>query len=309
MKTKYIFLALAALALASCNDYDVINKEQYKHVFAFISDADHINGKVFSLDSMNEQGYFSISMGGSTATDKDLTVNLVEDPEVLSKYNLATYEYKTSKYAHQLPAANYEISSLKCVVKAGDSRGVVPVTIYPEGLSPDSTYFIPLRIESYDDYEVNPKRNYLLYKVTIKNRWASANGASVYNMMTLRTEGTVTLRMPGTKAIYPVSSTTVRTMAANEDFGGDLSKLEKFGIYIDIAEDGQLTLRPYRDIELVQVNKGDEGYDADYPNKYFLDSTEYSSYHTFLLHYKYKSGSTWYDVKEELRMQAPENNQ
>ena len=84
MKTKYIFLALAALALASCNDYDVINKEQYKHVFAFISDADHINGKVFSLDSLNEQGYFSISMGGSTATDKDLTVNLVEDPEVLS---------------------------------------------------------------------------------------------------------------------------------------------------------------------------------------------------------------------------------
>ena len=49
------------------------------------------------------------------------------------------------------------------MVKAGDSRGVVPVTIHPEGLSPDSTYFIPLRIESYNDYEVNPKRNYLLY--------------------------------------------------------------------------------------------------------------------------------------------------
>ena len=44
--------------------------------------------------------------------------------------------------------------------------------------------------------------------------------------------------------------------------------------------------------------------DTDYPNKYFLEKTDYYTYHNFLLHYKYKSGNNWYEIKEELRAQV-----
>ena len=41
----------------------------------------------------------------------------------------------------------------------------------------------------------------------------------------------------------------------------------------------------------------------DFPNKYFIEETIHATkYANFLLHYKYKSGSDWLEIKEELRM-------
>ena len=42
---------------------------------------------------------------------------------------------------------------------------------------------------------------------------------------------------------------------------------------------------------------------AHFPNKYFIEETIHATkYANFLLHYKYKSGSDWLEIKEELRM-------
>jgi hypothetical protein len=295
------------LMLTSCNDYDVINNEQYKHVFAFISDANHINGNMFNLADSASTGYIAISMGGSTPTDEDTHINIVEDQSILTDYNQKTYDVNIEKYARMLPKDKYSISSFTCTLKAGEPKGSIPVTIRPDGLSPDSTYFIPLRIDSYDKYEVNRDQNYLLYQVQIKNQWAKGDGTSIYTMMASRTQSGYVIHMPGSKALYPIASRTVRTMAGNEDFSANVRNAEKYGILIDIADDGKLTIRPFRDLELKQVMDTDDNYDADYPNKYFLDNTEYGAYRTFLLHYLYKAADgTWYEMKEELRMKVTE---
>ena len=305
MKAKYNIIFAALLLLGGCNDNEVFEKEQYKHVFSFISDADHVTKKMFNLSDTLRTGYISLSMGGSNATDRDVTIKIVKAPDVLSQYNLSQYEFAVHKYAKMLPSANYDLSTLTCVIKAGEAKGVIPFTVHPEGLSPDSVYYLPLKIDSYDNYEVNVTRNYLLYQVQIKNSWASGtvNGTS-YTMASLRYENgsTIPLSVPGTKALYPISANTVRTMAGNENFDGKIANLDLYAIYLDIADDGKITIRPYKDITIEQIDG-----DTDYPNKYVLEKTDYYTYHNFLLHYKYKVGSNWYEIKEELRAQELKN--
>ena len=69
-------------------------------------------------------------------------------------------------------------------------------------------------------------------------------------------------------------------------------------MYLDINPDGSIKIRPYRDINVIQLSD-----DKDFPNKYFIEETSHGTkYANFLLHYKYKSGSDWLEIKEELRM-------
>ena len=275
MKAKYLLCPAAFLLLASCNENEVFTKEQYKHVFSFVSNADHVSEKVFNLSDTARIGYVALSMGGSTSTGQDVTVNIVKAPELLEAYNVTQYDNAVDKYARLLPESHYTMSSMKFVVKAGQTTGVIPVTVRPEGLSPDSTYYLPLRIQSYDAFEANPSRNYVFYHVRIKNNWAAAGGSS-YNMSEMRyANGSTTgLNVPGTKVLYPIGARTVQ-------------------------------IRPYRDIEVVQLSG-----DADYPNKYFVEKSTYDTkYANFLLHYKYKSGSDWYEIKEELRMKIVDDKQ
>lgn len=306
MKAKYLLCPAAFLLLASCNENEVFTKEQYKHVFSFVSNADHVSEKVFNLSDTARIGYVALSMGGSTSTGQDVTVNIVKAPELLEAYNVTQYDNAVDKYARLLPESHYTMSSMKFVVKAGQTTGVIPVTVRPEGLSPDSTYYLPLRIQSYDAFEANPSRNYVFYHVRIKNNWAAAGGSS-YNMSEMRyANGSTTgLNVPGTKVLYPIGARTVRMMAGNETFDKKRAALDKFALYLDINEDGTVQIRPYRDIEVVQLSG-----DADYPNKYFVEkSTHDTKYANFLLHYKYKSGSDWYEIKEELRMKIVDDKQ
>ena len=186
---------------------------------------------------------------------------------------------------------------------AGENKGVIPVKINPAGLSPDSIYFLAFRIDSFDAYEADPENNYLLYRVRTYNAWARSDGSSSYTMMGQRTEDgeDAWLRMPGSKVFYPISGNVVRTMAANEEFGSSSINLDRYAMLIEIGGDGSLKLSPYRDLEIKQVMPGDADFDAEYPNTYTLEKTSYSTYHNFLLHYRYKnSDCEWWSDDESL---------
>ena len=94
-------------------------------------------------------------------------------------------------------------------------------------------------------------------------------------------------------------------MAGNETFDKKRAALDRFAVLLDINDDGTVQIRPLRDIEVVQLSG-----DADYPNKYFVENTANDiKYGNFLLHYKYKSGSDWYEIKEELRTKIIDDKQ
>ena len=306
MKIKHsIFVAMLVL-LASCNDYKVFEDEQYKNVFALISNSDNINSKVFSLDSTSATGYITLSMGGSSTITEDVTIQLVEDASLIDTYNKNIYDQNVSKYAKRLPQANYDIASHQCVIKAGQRGGIIPIVIKPEGLSPDSAYFIPIRVDSYNRYEMNPKKNYMLYRVYIKNKWAVGDGTTIY---TLRGKRRVLpsgneISLPGTKIMAPISKNSVRVMAGNETYEASIPSLERAAMILTIADDRKVTITPMRDLQITQIDG-----DKEYPNTFIYENDGYNHYKTFLLHYRYTLDGNTYEMKEELRMQYNKDNE
>jgi hypothetical protein len=230
-----------------------------------------------------------------------------------------------AKYAIALPEENYDIESYSCTIKAGERLGIVPVKVYPAGLSVDKTYFIPLRVTDYDNAEMDPEKGTILFKVGIKNHWAQSSGAA-YNMIGRRQnitdfttgeaiESTASeISMPGTKYVYPYSNNEVRVFPGNETYSTDHHKMEQMGMVIEISgdEDGdkvrEVTLKPYRDLYVQMVEKDDERYDDGYPNTYSIVDDGFNVYKMFFLQYYYSTdGTNFYHMKEELRLEYAED--
>lgn len=290
---------LAAMFFYSCDRDEVFTREQYKNVFALISESDNVASKFHDLGG-ESIGFIAASVGGTTPTTTPIHVNLVEDPSLIDMYNRVNFDVDYSKYVRPLPASKYDIDSYTFTIPAGEISGRLPVRIRPDGLSPDSSYFIPLRVETHSSYEVNPEKAYVLYRVRTKNYWARADGNTVYSMRArLRQEGsTFELQLPGTKVMHPLGEREVRIMAGNETYSSDVNAFNRSAIILRIEEDNSVTILPYKDIEVVQIDG-----DNDYPNIFYIEDDGFKTYKTFLLHYYFTIGGETYEMKEELRLE------
>lgn len=309
IRHKYLLAALALLSLASCDDREIFDKEQYKNIFGFVSESDNTKQKIVSLRYNETVTYMSISMGGTKTPKNDVNINIIKDPSLIDEYNKANYDVDVSKYAVEMPEDKYSISEMKCTIKAGTSLGSIPVTIYPTGLSPDKDYIIPVRVESYDGAEMHPNKSSLLLKIGIKNQWATSSGVA-YQMVgnrKLMPDGSP-INMPGTKTIHCWAANSVRMMPGNETFSKDIHVLEAKAMIaeIDTTADAagyhKVTLKPYRDLKIQQIDG-----DPDYPNVYGIVDDGFNTYKTFLLHYFYQVGNEIYEMREETRVQYTED--
>jgi len=292
------------LGIYSCNRDEVFEKEQYKNVFALISGSSNVSTKYHKLGE-ESTGYVAASCGGTNPTQKDIVVDLVEDRSLIDKYNTINYDVDIAQYAHPLPKSKYDIDSYQFTIPAGEIGGKLPITIRPDGLCPDSTYMIALRVESHSTYEANPDKNFVLYIVKIKNYWARSDGSSTYSMKgKIRVKGAISeIEVPGMKTMSPIGKNKVRIMAGNETYESDIAVLNKTAIVLEIADDNKVTISPYNSIVLHQIDG-----DSYFPNIFKIEDDGYNTYKTFLLHYEYTVGNTTYEIKEELRLEFdPEN--
>ena len=296
---KYAALAVVAALSVSCESDEVFTREQYKNVFALVSDNDNVSAKFHDFGG-ESTGYIAASLGGTNATTVPIEVNLVEDPSLIDTYNQINFDTDVSKYGRPMPTDKYDIDSYSFTIPAGEISGRLPIRIRPDGLSPDSAYFIPLRVSSHSSYEVNPEKSYLLYQVRMKNYWARANGSTMYSMRArLRQYGSnFELQLPGTKIMHPISEREVRIMVGNETYASDVAVFNRAAIILRIGEDNKVTILPYKDVEILQI----EG-DPDYPNTFFVEDDGFKVYKTFLLHYYFRMSGDVYEMKEELRME------
>lgn len=300
MKIKNIIIAFALVLLfTSCNDDEVYEKEQYKNVFALISGSDNIQTKYLDFRKEESFGYISFSMGGTNPTTEDLTINIVEDKSYIDEYNRVTHDMDVLKYTRALPKDKYDIETLQCKIPAGEIGGQIPVRLRPEGLSPDSSYFIAVRVDTYSNYEINPSKNHLLYRLRVKNYWAKGDGTTGYTLSGRLTIGNANpLTIPGTKTMHPLSANKVRVMAGNETYKSDRATLNKSAIVLEVDENNKVTITPYKDIEVTQIDG-----DPNYPNLFMVYNDGFKTYKTFLLHYKYRLNNTNYSIQEEIRLQ------
>jgi hypothetical protein len=268
-------------------------------VFALVSDDDHnIFKVVHDLDETESTGYVAASCGGSNPSEKDINVTLVQDIEPFDRYNKDNFDVETDKFARYLSADKFNVDNYNFTISAGERDGRVAIRVRPDGLSPDSTYFIPFKIDTYSAYEANPDKSDVLYQVLIKNRYATQAAISNYALRGTR-DG---VNVMGVKQMHPISRNSVRIMAGNEAFQSDIDIINSSCIVLTIGSDNRISISPFKDIEVEQLDG-----DPDFSNIFFVENDGYNSYKTFLLSYSYKSGNTVYTMKEELRVKLEDS--
>lgn len=293
-----IALIILLMGMLSCDNDEVFKTEQYKNVFALISETDNIYSKYYDLREPESVGYLSASCGGTNPITKDINISLVEDLSLIDAYNKTNFDVEYNKYAHALSKSKYDIDSYKLKIPTGKIKSSLPIRIRPEGLSPDSIYFIPIRIDSHDSYEANPEKSYILFRIRIKNFYARDNGTT-YNLTGKEQDRTIF----GTKIMHPLSANKVRIMAGTEAYMSDIEVHKKYALVLETNEEGKVHISPYGDI---QVNQIDD--DPEYPNIFKVTYDGYRYYKTFLLRYDFTKNNVTYQMREELRLQFdPEN--
>jgi hypothetical protein len=294
-----MIILVLLMGTGSCNEDEIFEREQYKVVFALVSDDDHnIFKVVHDLDEPESVGYIAASCGGTNSTDKDISVTLVQDVEPFDKYNKDNFDVEEEKFAKRLPAGKFSIDNYNLTIPAGEREGRMTIRIRPAGLSPDSVYFIPIKIDEYSAYEVNPNKSDVLYRVLIKNRYATQASITNYTLRGIL-DGVNNM---GVKQMHPISSNQVRIMAGTDAFQSDITTINKNCIILTVGADNRITITPFKNIVIEQVDG-----DPDFPNIFKIDDDGYNIYKTFLLSYKYTLDGTTYMMKEELRLKLEES--
>jgi hypothetical protein len=294
-----LIMLVFLLGIVSCNEDKIFEKEQYKVVFALVSDDDHnVFDAIHDLDEPESVGYIAASCGGTNSIVEDINVTLVQDIEPFNKYNKDNFDVETEKFAQYLPSGKFDIDSYNLTIPAGGRDGRMAIRIRPAGLSPDSVYFIPVKVDSYSAYEVNPDKSDVLYRVLIKNKYATQASTTNYTLRGTR-DG---VNVMGVKRMHPISGNSVRIMAGMDAFQEDVSVINNNCILLTIGDDNKVSISSFKNAVVEQIDG-----DPDYPNIFRIDDDGYNIYKAFLLSYKYTVGSTVYTMKEELRIKLEED--
>lgn len=298
MKKHYIWIILliGSLFQLSCNDNAIFEGELYKKVFALVSDGDYnVFEETFQLNGGESIGYVAAVAGGTDDLDEDIDITLIQSRTQFDIYNRGTYDADEHRYAKLLPAHHYDIDDYHIRIPAGERQGKMMVRVRPEGLSPDTTYFISLIVQDYTASEVNERKRSVLYRVMIENKYASQATETLYRMTGVY-DGVVTA---GSKIAHPLAWNKVRIMAGAEPFQAEEALIKRGAITLEIAHDNRVRIHPYRDITVRQINT-----DPDYPNTFKVEVIDGRTYNVFLLHYEYVLAGTPHTMKEELRLEV-----
>jgi hypothetical protein len=297
-----------------CNEDAIFEKEQYEKVLCLLSDDDHIFTVVHSLDEDITTGNFSVIVGGSKHFEEDVTVEFEPETELLAQYNKKNFDINTGKYAQQLPASRYTIPSMSLTIKAADNQqyGLLPVQVNTAGLSPDTTYVIPMRIKSISKYKLNQDKVNVLYRIRTKNHYASQSPVTDYSSRgtTQAENADAPEALNITKRIVPVSKNSIRFYPGRlnyDDRTATVAELQKNAVIIRVNSGSSIDLLPYGAMQIEKIN--------EYSTDNIYEEVLYGNLNrcTFYLHYKYRTQNTdgtygeWIFVNESLRIDRNKN--
>lgn len=295
---KYILITTVLIfGLTACNTNEIFEKELYKKVIALISsDNYNILEDAQELSGKENLTFIAVSCGGTDAAETDVRVTLIPDKAPLNAYNRGMFDADESLYAKTLPESKYDIDDYHIIIPKGERTGKLNIRIRPDGLSPDSVYFIPLSIGALSAYEANPQKSNILYRVLIKNFYAEQKSSGyTYYTMNGFLDGAAA---QATKPIQPVSKDEVRMMAGNFQPIADIAQYEKGAIILKILPDNKVEISAYKDLEVFQDD------DPNYPNIFKTEIDDWGKkFKVFLLAYSYMDGENLREMREELRLQ------
>lgn len=278
------------LPLASCSEDDQFKGELYKKVIYLLSDDDFTFKTEHALGG-ESTGYVTVYCGGTEHIGKDVHVVLEQNDSMFREYNRLNYDLDTARFAHLLTPDHFSIDSYDVLLKASssDNYSLMPIRVNPDGLSPDSTYMIGLRIKSVSDFETNPLKRDVLYTVVLKNDYATMASTTYYQMTgvesTALSSGEVSSGISVTRIMAPLAKNQVRFFAGTNSYNPTtVSKAEinRRAVVVTVNADNSLTISPYADIEVEQI---------DDPESNYL-SVDNRGRYVFHMHYRYKDTVT-----------------
>lgn len=303
--SNILFAALAVMAFFACNENEPFEGELYKKViYVLSSDNNNVFAETHFLDQEISNGHLTVYAGGTKSLDKDVTVTFEKDNEILGKYNAINFDLNTEKYAKELDSSRFEIPSYSTTITVGSENPytLLPIKVRAEGLSPDSTYFIPLKIKSVSEYEVNPERSSVLYRIYLANQYTKQVEATQYSMKGDRTEpGKKEYSVTLNKRVFPLTKTKVRTTAGIVVFANNVDFIDKNSMILDVNENTKkIVITSYKPefLEIKQIG-GDE---ANYYGPDFMGINR------FYIQYQYRTRNSendewsgWITMKENMR--------
>lgn len=270
MKASRILLIIAvAFSMAACDENAQFDKELYKKVINVLSVGDLTFSVNHDLNKEVSTGYISIGCGGTKHIDQDVTVELEPDDEALAKYNKLNFDIDESKFARLLDPTRYNIPVMSTVLKADseDNYATIPVHVRPEGLSPDSIYFIPLRIKSVSACEVNLEKNTVLYRVLLKNDYAFQLPLTTYRtrgldeFFDIEENKDIRQSFTVTRYVLPLTKNSIRCFVGVNSYNtSDLTKaqIKKYAMRITINQDATLTIAPIGTAQIEMLGEAGE---------------------------------------------------
>lgn len=305
-----LFVSVFVFVLLSCNRDEIFEREQYKAVVALLSDDGfNIFAEELTFSEEEVDGYIAASCGGVLPTTEPIDISIVEDASLLNQYNVSNFDTDAERYALYLSTDMYEIEKYSITIPAGERMGRMHIRLHTAGLSPDSVYFIPFRVNTFSAYEFNPEKSTVLYRLYLKNDYASTkdgDGATIYNHRGKR--GTTNTMVQ--KKVFPTARNEVRIMVGIKEFQNEEELIDRWSIRLVVGEDNKVTILPWNSSEYGMKVTQIDG-DADFPNTFSIVDDGYNTYKTFLLRYNYidpDDGNT-YEMSEELRLQFSERDE
>lgn len=308
-KTGIVLLSIALTGvMTGCSNGDeYFADERYEKLVGIISDNDQIFHAVYDMTDADEfTKTLAIGVSGTNPIDKDVTINIEHDDDILSKYNYTKYMDETEKYAKEIPAGDYTIESYTIGISSStdfhDQVAKLPIKIKAsvfEQLSIDDVYFIPLRIESTSPYPVNPDKSNVLYQVYRKNKYASQKDDTYYNATGYIGSSYFTSE----KRVQPLTSNTVRAYVGSKEFSSNDSKetIDASAMIITVNADNTVTMKPYSTDGGLKVTTLTPATDPADPSGSYSYGNRYDpEKKTFYLYYSYDTGSGESIVREQL---------
>lgn len=310
-------------AFTAC-EQEFYQDEQYRKEIFIVSGDDNIFKQEFSFGE-DIVGYISVYAGGTTPVDKEITVNLETHEAALQEYNKKRFGESYDQYALVLPESRYTINdwSVKLYPNEETPYTLFPIRVDVNGVEPEDSYFISIRIASVSDYMISTSRRNVLLQIFVKNDYATTKRASYYTMngtslkvakdtwKPLETErgepkyNTIN----ATKPVAPVTEYGIRILTGST-ITADREELRKQGVVV--------TVHPEEEVEVDVIGSDglptgeklkcqkvtlDKWYEVD-GGITVLNIDDKPSYYNplkkeFTLNYRYNYKSNdWYEMKE-----------
>lgn len=314
--TKAAGCAVAFMGIFSCQNGDeYFAIERYEKMIYIVSDKDNnIFSAEYELTGTEESvKALPFAVSGSNPIDQDVHLTVEYDPDILQKYNETNFLDETNKYARELKASNYTMSTQSVEIKVGADPGYevgkLPISIKEEvleKLSVDSTYFISFRLKEASPYPINESKKNVLYRIYKKNIYASQKKDTYYNGMGYIDDGYFST----SKKVTPLAYNAIRAYVGAEVFSNEDTEqmiLNK-AMRITVDADNKVTISPYREestlkVELLTPSDNPDDNSYAYRNEYKPDEMR------FYLYYRYDIGGGWKTVREMLTSEEAINKE